>query len=249
MNERKPTWMCPVCDKPALYDNLVIDGYFQQVLLSGKLSADGNEIQLHQDGSWSSLIVKKEQTRVLSPVPQEKPIVKIETVSDELEVIQSPPKEEPKTKVTVVDLTLSDSEDEAEVPLKINTTTKPDSSNQAVNSVSGNRLHSDTGVSSSGGSAGGNSSHAGLSSVSSSGYMSPSVITLDSPSPPATPTPPAPPAPPVQPLPGRSPGLRMPPPIFPNSMYLSSVPTFLDLDSDSNSPQSSNTAPLYPPRY
>jgi len=26
MNERKPTWMCPVCDKPALYDNLVIDG-------------------------------------------------------------------------------------------------------------------------------------------------------------------------------------------------------------------------------
>lgn len=27
MNERKPTWICPVCDKPALYDNLVIDGY------------------------------------------------------------------------------------------------------------------------------------------------------------------------------------------------------------------------------
>lgn len=26
MNERKPTWNCPVCDKPALYDNLVIDG-------------------------------------------------------------------------------------------------------------------------------------------------------------------------------------------------------------------------------
>lgn len=57
------------------------------------------------------------------------------------EVIQSPPKEEPKTKVTVVDLTLSDSEDEAEVPLKTNTAVKPDSSNQAVNSVSGNRVH------------------------------------------------------------------------------------------------------------
>jgi MIZ/SP-RING zinc finger len=26
MNERKPTWNCPVCDKPALYDSLVIDG-------------------------------------------------------------------------------------------------------------------------------------------------------------------------------------------------------------------------------
>lgn len=27
MNERKPTWNCPVCDKPALYEKLVIDGY------------------------------------------------------------------------------------------------------------------------------------------------------------------------------------------------------------------------------
>jgi len=42
--------------------------YFQQVLLSGKLPVDGNEIQLHQDGSWSSLIVKKEQTTILSPM-------------------------------------------------------------------------------------------------------------------------------------------------------------------------------------
>lgn len=27
MNERKPTWNCPVCDKAAIFDNLVIDGY------------------------------------------------------------------------------------------------------------------------------------------------------------------------------------------------------------------------------
>jgi hypothetical protein len=26
MNERKPTWMCPVCDRTAAYDTLVIDG-------------------------------------------------------------------------------------------------------------------------------------------------------------------------------------------------------------------------------
>ena len=26
MNEKKPTWMCPVCDKPAPYDQLIIDG-------------------------------------------------------------------------------------------------------------------------------------------------------------------------------------------------------------------------------
>lgn len=27
MNEKKPTWVCPVCDKPALYKDLMIDGY------------------------------------------------------------------------------------------------------------------------------------------------------------------------------------------------------------------------------
>lgn len=65
MNERKPTWMCPVCDKPAIYDKLVIDGYFQEVLSSGRLAHENNEIQLNADGSWSSLSIKKEQSRVL----------------------------------------------------------------------------------------------------------------------------------------------------------------------------------------
>lgn len=63
MNERKPTWNCPVCDKAALYDNLVIDGYFQEVLNSNKLLPDVNEIQLLQDGSWENLVLKKEKDR------------------------------------------------------------------------------------------------------------------------------------------------------------------------------------------
>ncbi|CAG9839813.1 unnamed protein product [Diabrotica balteata] len=52
MNERKPTWNCPVCDKPALYDNLCIDGYFTEVLNSPLLPSSCNEIQLNKDGSW-----------------------------------------------------------------------------------------------------------------------------------------------------------------------------------------------------
>lgn len=63
MNERKPTWNCPVCDKPALHDNLVIDGYFQEVLNSKKLLPDVNEIQLLQDGSWENLVLRKEKDR------------------------------------------------------------------------------------------------------------------------------------------------------------------------------------------
>jgi hypothetical protein len=67
MNDKKPKWICPVCGKPALYDNLVIDGYLQQVLLSNQLPVDGNKIELHKDGSWSSLIAKQDQTTALSP--------------------------------------------------------------------------------------------------------------------------------------------------------------------------------------
>lgn len=63
MNERKPTWNCPVCDKAALYDNLVIDGYFQEVLSSSKLLSEVNEIQLLQDGSWENLVPKKEKEK------------------------------------------------------------------------------------------------------------------------------------------------------------------------------------------
>lgn len=63
MNERKPTWNCPVCDKAALYDNLTIDGYFQEVLNSNKLLPDVNEIQLLQDGSWENLVLKKEKDK------------------------------------------------------------------------------------------------------------------------------------------------------------------------------------------
>ncbi len=31
MNERKPKWLCPVCNKMAFFDNLQIDGFFKEV--------------------------------------------------------------------------------------------------------------------------------------------------------------------------------------------------------------------------
>lgn len=52
MNERKSTWQCPVCDGPALYDNLMVDGYFLDVISSTELPEEENEIILNQDGSW-----------------------------------------------------------------------------------------------------------------------------------------------------------------------------------------------------
>ncbi|KAF2346488.1 Zinc finger MIZ-type [Trinorchestia longiramus] len=86
MNERKPTWTCPVCDKPAIYDTLVIDGYFQEVL---SLNTTSNEVTLHKDGMWTPLVPKKDR-----PEPQaekRKSIVAIETLSDSDDDTGPPP--------------------------------------------------------------------------------------------------------------------------------------------------------------
>lgn len=60
MNERKPTWICPVCDKSILYDNLAIDGYFSDILNSPLLSSEIMDVELNVDGTWSIISVKKE---------------------------------------------------------------------------------------------------------------------------------------------------------------------------------------------
>nr|XP_029728184.1 E3 SUMO-protein ligase PIAS3-like isoform X4 [Aedes albopictus] len=135
MNERKPTWNCPVCDKAAIYDNLVIDGYFQEVLASNKLSSEDNEIQLHKDGSWSTHVKSNDSCTLDTP---SKPVQKVEVVSDDIEIITTdPPKSsinqasvisssEPSSTTApssdTVDLTLSDSDDD--LPLKRKTVTR-----------------------------------------------------------------------------------------------------------------------------
>uniref|UniRef100_A0A0B7A676 Protein inhibitor of activated STAT n=1 Tax=Arion vulgaris TaxID=1028688 RepID=A0A0B7A676_9EUPU len=57
MNERKPTWMCPVCDRPCPYDKLIIDGYFVDIFLQSPLCSD---IIFHEDGTWSPMKAQKE---------------------------------------------------------------------------------------------------------------------------------------------------------------------------------------------
>lgn len=81
MNERKPTWNCPVCDKTAVYETLVVDGYFQEVLVSADLSSDDSEIQLHKDGSWSTHIMRNDSCLLDTP---HKNVTKVEVISDDL---------------------------------------------------------------------------------------------------------------------------------------------------------------------
>uniref|UniRef100_A0A3P9D3J5 Protein inhibitor of activated STAT, 2 n=1 Tax=Maylandia zebra TaxID=106582 RepID=A0A3P9D3J5_9CICH len=49
MNEKKPTWICPVCDKKAAYESLIIDGLFLEILND---CSDVDEIKFQEDGTW-----------------------------------------------------------------------------------------------------------------------------------------------------------------------------------------------------
>uniref|UniRef100_A0A3Q3DW10 Protein inhibitor of activated STAT 1 n=1 Tax=Hippocampus comes TaxID=109280 RepID=A0A3Q3DW10_HIPCM len=61
MNEKKPTWVCPVCDKKAPYELLIIDGLFVEILNS---CTDCDEIQFKEDGNWAPMRTKKELQEV-----------------------------------------------------------------------------------------------------------------------------------------------------------------------------------------
>ena len=57
MNEKKPKWVCPVCNKPAYYEHLFLDGFYIQLLLSPKFKAlTTNEIILNNDASWEAVV-------------------------------------------------------------------------------------------------------------------------------------------------------------------------------------------------
>ena len=58
MNERKQTWMCPICHNSAPFDTLILDAYFTEILESKKLPKDINEINLHNDATWTPITTK-----------------------------------------------------------------------------------------------------------------------------------------------------------------------------------------------
>jgi hypothetical protein len=51
MNERIRTWTCPICNRPAPFDDLISDEYFREVL-DALANQDIGEIEIQSDGSW-----------------------------------------------------------------------------------------------------------------------------------------------------------------------------------------------------
>jgi len=52
MNEKTPTWKCPCCNSPCLYDDMQINFYFLNILTDSYLPEFVEEIELLQDGTW-----------------------------------------------------------------------------------------------------------------------------------------------------------------------------------------------------
>lgn len=52
MNEKKPSWQCPVCDGHAPYEALIIDGLFKSII---EKVTDVDEIEFTADGEWTKV--------------------------------------------------------------------------------------------------------------------------------------------------------------------------------------------------
>ncbi|XP_077202839.1 E3 SUMO-protein ligase PIAS2 isoform X1 [Paroedura picta] len=113
MNEKKPTWICPVCDKKAAYESLILDGLFMEILNE---CSDVDEIKFQEDGSWCPMRPKKESLKVAGPQ-----CTTIESSSIVGKPCSTPvtSSEVSKKKVDVIDLTVeSSSEEEDDTPPK-----------------------------------------------------------------------------------------------------------------------------------
>lgn len=65
MNEKKPTWICPICNKPCLYDDIQIESYFWEVVSSPNIPNDCKEIEILADGSWKVYEENREPVDVI----------------------------------------------------------------------------------------------------------------------------------------------------------------------------------------
>jgi len=113
MNERKATWVCPVCDASAKYISLAIDAFFNQCLTQ---CTESDEIEVYPDGNWQPLnAIKQEpqQTEVQSTSSTSRPeAISVDSPQGQEEQParpESPPHD-------VIDILSSDDDDEAPPP-------------------------------------------------------------------------------------------------------------------------------------
>ncbi|XP_030226154.1 E3 SUMO-protein ligase PIAS2 isoform X1 [Gadus morhua] len=120
MNEKKPTWICPVCDKKAAYEGLIIDGLFMEILND---CSDVDEIKFQEDGTWCPMRPKQEALKLSSQcIPKVEASAPLRPSPAVVSVCSEPSSPSTK-KADVIDLTLdssssssSENEEEEEDP-------------------------------------------------------------------------------------------------------------------------------------
>ncbi|XP_017552592.1 E3 SUMO-protein ligase PIAS4b [Pygocentrus nattereri] len=65
MNERKPSWTCPVCHKPAAFETLQIDSLLSSILQSTDDTM--KEIEYLSNGSWRAVREERESSKTPDP--------------------------------------------------------------------------------------------------------------------------------------------------------------------------------------
>lgn len=75
MNEKKASWICPICYKPAYYRDLMIDGFFMDILNNTAFNV--TEVKLNLDGSWNPVVKMEQPSSAKNPPPE------IITISDD----------------------------------------------------------------------------------------------------------------------------------------------------------------------
>lgn len=123
MNEKKPTWMCPTCNKSCLYDDILIESYFLDIVTSPNLPDSSKEIEILADGTWRVYEEEKEAKNLEStPDIKDKPIDSVDlddsddggdenNVEPKKETNPESSKDPENLKSSFVDLTLSDDEE------------------------------------------------------------------------------------------------------------------------------------------
>ncbi|KAG8456814.1 hypothetical protein GDO86_002558 [Hymenochirus boettgeri] len=130
MNEKKPTWICPVCDKKAGYESLILDGLFMEILSQ---CSDVDEIQFQADGSWCPMRPKKDT--LTSPTIQYSHIEGSGVISKVCTKMETGETTKKKKKAEVIDLTIESSSDEDEPPAKKERVYMSEAQEAAIKSV------------------------------------------------------------------------------------------------------------------
>ncbi|XP_033108582.1 E3 SUMO-protein ligase PIAS2-like [Anneissia japonica] len=113
MNEKKATWICPVCDKKAPFNLLVLDGLFHEII---QMSPNTNEIHFLQDGRWKPVNSngKEEAVFVASASRVDNFKDNVTSGSSSNKCTSNSSKPFSKTEVEIVDLTISSDEESDE---------------------------------------------------------------------------------------------------------------------------------------